>query len=191
MQHPQPQALRHLTQDDINEAAAVAYSENVRGTVQDYEAVISAILNRVRSGDRQFVDDGQQFTVRNVTHSKAHGDQFQGVHDDPKDPLYDKGRNYREFGSNHGQAAENARIAAENIAAHGPTHNRTFFIALEEGQRPTERERRNLGHNMQRVGQMGNVYLYAPAPPARRHQVARHQHDRPAGPHPHTPQHRR
>lgn len=74
-----PRAVRHLTQDDINEAAAVAYSENTEATVEAYEQIISAILNRVRSGNRQFVDPGQQFTVHNVVHSKSHGNQFQGV----------------------------------------------------------------------------------------------------------------
>lgn len=130
---PLPRAVRHLTQDDINEASAVAYSENVNGSVDEYEAIISAILNRVRSGDRQFVDPGQQFTVHNVIHSKKHGNQFQGVTENPNDA---SGTHYWKFASNHTPAAEKARIAAENIAAHGPTHDQRFFIVLNPRELP-------------------------------------------------------
>src|SRR5579864_2488408 len=178
---PQPQAVRHLTQDDINEAAAVAYSENVDGTLRDYEAIISAILNRVRSGDRQFVDPGQQFTVHNVTHSKAHGDQFQGVPDS---------MNYRGFAANHRQAAENARIAAEHIAAHGPGHRWMFFIAPRNGKLPRDRERGGLGHNMAQVDHTDNVYLYAPGQTP--HSAHRgHGHGRAMPPRSSPPQHER
>lgn len=182
-----PRALRHLTQDDINEAAAVAYSENTNGTVEAYEQIISAILNRVRSGNRQFVDPGRQFTVPNVVHSKSHGNQFQGV-----DRPGQEGKYYRDFANNHTPAAEKARTAAENIAAHGPTHGAKFFVALRPGQTPTAKQSGNLGNHMQQVGSpVGGVFLFEPAPAAHKQQgAAQHQHGKAAGPHPH-PHHRK
>ena len=184
MDKPQaPRAVRYLTKDEINEAAAVAYSENTNGSVEAYEQIISAILNRAHSGDRQFVDPGQQFTVHNVVHSKKRGDQFQGV-----DHKGEKGDNYRKFAGNHSSAAEQARIAAENIAAHGPTHGEKSFVVLRPGQTPTAKQMRNLGKNMRQVGTpVGGVFLFEPAPAPHKHQGAvRHQHGKAAGAHSHA-----
>lgn len=171
-----PQAVRHLTQDDRDTAAGVAYSENTRATVPEYEAIISVILNRARSGQRQFVDPDQPLTVENVMQAHARRrngqrgiNQFQGV----------GGANQQNFTHTHDPGSQNARSAAENIAAHGPTNRATFFIVTRDGNPPPTRQVQNLGRNLAQVGHEGSVYLYAPAPTppvARRH--ARQPHTR-------------
>src|SRR5215469_9217783 len=177
-----PQADRHLTQQDRDTAAGVAYSENTHATVPEHEAIISVILNRARSGQRQFVDPGQPLTVENVMQAHARRrngregtNQFQGV----------GGDNEQNFVRTHDQGSRNARTAAENIAVHGPTNRATFFIVTRDGNPPSTRQVRNPGRNLAQVGHEGSVYLYAPAPtPLVAHGRAGHPHSRSNPDHP-------
>jgi hypothetical protein len=160
-----PQAQAHLTADERDEAAAVAYSENTSGSVAEHEAIISVLLNRARSGDRQYVNQGQDVNLFNAAHATTRTrtgrdiQEFQGVDDN----------NYNDFVTGlvprqGAQGARNAQTAAANIAQNGPTTQATSII-VTGGRNPTRREEANLGHNMRQVGRVGNVFLYAPAPP--------------------------
>ncbi len=127
----------------------MAYSESTRGTVAEHEAVISVILNRAESGERQYVQRGQDVTVNNVIHAPR---QFQGV----------GGGQERNFAGMTDQGAQNARTAAANVAQNGPTTNATFFLATG-GTEPRADQVRRLG-NVHAVGRVGNIFLYAPGP---------------------------
>jgi hypothetical protein len=178
---PIPRAVRHLTRDNINEAAAVAYSENTTGSLAEHEAIISVILNRARSGERQYVDPDKPITVQNVIHGHARlrggglgRYQFQGV----------GGSNEENFAATNDQGSQNDRSAAENIAAHGPTNRATAFI-VTDGRAPTPGEVSRLG-KVQYLQRVGNVFLYEPKPSSKpahgntenhpKHFGARHPH---------------
>jgi hypothetical protein len=167
-ERPVPGAVRHLTQDDERRVANEAYGETARGSVAEHEAIISVILNRVRSGDRQYVDRGQEFTVPNViaAHTRRGTRQFQALDNDA----------YAQFGQANDQGTRNARTAAGNIAAHGPTNRATHFIVTPPNVQPTPRQVAALGH-VKPAGNVGNVYLYEDLPRTP-HKVAGHQHHR-------------
>jgi len=148
----QPQRER-LTQAEREAVAGVAYSETTGGTVAEHEAIISVILNRVQSGQRQYVNHGQHVNVHNVVHANTRGvPQFQGV----------GRRNERNFAHSNDAGAQSARNAAANITQTGPTNHATAFIVTRGGE-PTQRQEQNLG-NVHRVDRVGNVFLYEPGP---------------------------
>jgi hypothetical protein len=145
-----------------------AYGETARGSVAEHEAIISVILNRVRSGDRQYVDRGQEFTVPDViaAHTRRNTHQFQAIDNDA----------YTQFDQANDQGARNARTAAANIAANGPTNRATHFIVTPPNTQPTPRQVAALGH-VRPAGNVGNVYLYEDVPAARApHRARGHQH---------------
>jgi hypothetical protein len=175
-----PRALRYFLPAEEEEAAHLARSENTRGTVAEHEAVVSVILNRVQSGldqRRQYLDRGQEANVHNVINATTrHGiHQFQGL---------DNNEYRRNFAELHDQGAQNARTAAGNIAAHGPTNKATAFIITETDPRtgrPKQPELRTVSHlgHVHFVGQVEHVFLYAPDPPqaqTRPHATAAHHH---------------
>jgi len=177
-----PGVLRHLTPADAQEAAHESYFETQRGSVAEHEAIISTMVNRLRSPQRRhYVDRGQEYNVHNVVQAHArHGiHQFQGIDNQA----------YPGFENRHDQGAQNARTAAANIAAHGPTNNATAFI-VTDGRAPTRPQVTHLGH-VHFVGRVGNVFLYAEDAPSqprtRTHRVPGHH---PAA-HSPTPQRRR
>jgi hypothetical protein len=177
-----PRALRYLSPAEEEETAHLARSENTRGTVAEHEAVISVILNRVQSGldqRRQYLDRGQEANVHNVINATTrHGiHQFQGL---------DNNEYGRNFAVLHDQGAQNARTAAGNIAARGPTNKATAFIVTETDphtgrpKKPDERTVSHLGH-VHFVGQVEHVFLYAPnTPQARTRPQATAAHHHPA-----------
>jgi RHS repeat-associated protein len=150
-QPQQQQPQQHLTPAQQQAAGAVAYSEATRGTVAEHQAIISVIVNRAESHDRQYVNHGQQVTVENVINAR---NQFQGVN----------GRNAQQFPHANNQGAQNARTAAANVAQRGPANHATAFI-VTTGRQPTRAEVRRLG-NVHFVERVGNVFLYerGPAP---------------------------
>jgi spore germination cell wall hydrolase CwlJ-like protein len=160
-----PRAVRHLTEDDKQRVAHEAYGETARGSVQEHEAIISTILNRVRSGDRQYVDHGQEFTVANVigAHTRKGNHQFQAIDNDA----------YVAFSQANDQGSRNAQIAAENVAANGPTTHATAFI-VTNGRLPRSDEVSHLG-KVQFVQRIGNVFLYEPKPTPQPHGVVPHR----------------
>lgn len=158
-QPAQPQPQDRLTPEQRRVAAAQAYAEGTDATQAEHEAMISAMLNRANSGDRQYVNQGRAVNFENVMGATAPNgrNQFQGY----------RGRDYNAHftGAANNQGARNATAAAANISRNGPTNNATFYIATG-GQPPTQRQVRNLG-NVHQVGQVGRVYLYAPGPAPR------------------------
>jgi RHS repeat-associated protein len=150
----QPQQHQHLTAPQQQAAAAVAYSETTRGSVQEDEAIISVVVNRAESGDHQYVDRGRPVTVQNVIHARG---QFQGVN----------GRNARHFPNAHNAGAQNARAAAANVSQNGPTNHATAFL-VTGGREPAAAEIRGLG-NVHFVQRVGNVFLYEPGPTPAQH----------------------
>src|SRR5260370_6507194 len=116
---PPPRAARYLTQAEEQQTAPAAYSETTTGPVAEHEAIISVIENRRLSGQRQYVDRGQEATVDNIIHAHTQRGmhQFQGIDN----------KAYRGFGTRHHQEAQNARTAAgENPGprAHPPAPRR-------------------------------------------------------------------
>lgn len=154
-QQPQPPPQERLTPEQQRMAAAQAYAEDTNATQEEHEAMISVMLNRANSRDRQYVDHGQPVTFENVMRATAPNrlPQFQGF----------QGPNYRAHitGRADNQGARNGTAAAANISRNGPTNNATFYI--DSNTPPTPRQERGLG-NVHRVGQVGRVYLYAPGP---------------------------
>jgi len=149
----QPQQ-QHLSAPQQQAAALVAYSETTVGSVEEHQAIISVIVNRTESGDRQYVNHGRPVTVENVIHANG---QFQGVN----------GRNAQRFPRTHNAGAENARTAAANVSQNGPTNHATHFL-VTGGREPTAREVRRLG-NVHFAERVGNVFLYEPGPAPAQH----------------------
>jgi len=150
----QQQNQNQLTPGQQRLVGALAYSETTTGTQAEQEAIISVVVNRADSGDRQYVNRGQAVNVENVANATAPNGQreFQGV----------GGRNFNAFlnGPPNNPGARNAAAAAANISQHGPTNHATAFL-VTRGQAPTQRQVHNLGH-VHFVGRVGNVFLYAP-----------------------------
>lgn len=159
-QQPQPaQPQPRLTPEQQRIAAAQAYAEGTDATQEEHEAMISAMVNRANSGDRQYVNHGQAVNFENVMGATAPNgrNQFQGY----------RGRDYNAHftGAANNQGARNATAAAANISRNGPTNNATFYI-FHRGAEPTQREVRNLG-NVHFDHREGDVFLYAPGPAPR------------------------
>jgi hypothetical protein len=141
--------------EDQKERPAVSYSEKTDGTVAEHEAIQSTIMNRVASGERQYVDKGKPVNEFNVVHASK---QYRGVGK----------RNFSDYqrGIASGPGARNAAMANENLRRTGkPTNDATFFIVNPGGEPPTDQQVHRLG-NVVPAGRVGDVYLYKPNPPA-------------------------
>ena len=155
-QQPQPAQPRPwLTPRQERVAGAQAYAEGTDATQAEHEAMISAMVNRANSGDRQYVNHGQAVNFDNVMEARAPNGlhQFQGYHGDRYNDHFN--------GRVNNQGASNATAAAANISRNGPTNNGTFYIF--QAEEPTQRQARNLG-NVHFVRREGRVFLYAPGP---------------------------
>lgn len=147
-----PESHDQLVKDEV---AAEIYAEKTTGTVAEYSAIYSSMVNRVKTGDTQYVDSGQPITLENVlTHDSA----YQGI----------GGRNYENFF--HGDVPEsaiaNVRSAMSSVDKNGPVTDATFFIVRKGGAAPTTGELSALGNVVSaKQEKMGDVYLYKPSPP--------------------------
>jgi hypothetical protein len=54
---------------DRSDRAAMSYAEKTDGTVAEHEAMQSTVMNRVASGQRQYVKKGEPVTEKNVIHA--------------------------------------------------------------------------------------------------------------------------
>jgi len=125
--------------------------------VAEHEAMQSTIMNRVSSGERQFVDKGKPVNEYNVIHATK---QYQAVGTD----------RFQDYtgGKVNNSGARNAAKAAENLRRTGmPTNDATSFIVNQGGKAPSEKQVHALG-NVIPAGQVGDVYLYKPKPPEKR-----------------------
>lgn len=147
-----------LKDDNRTDRAAMSYSEKTHGTVAEHEAMQSTVMNRVASGERQYVDTGNLVNEYNVIHAPH---QYQGV----TKPDFLKYKS----GTTNNPDAQNAVKADENLKRTGkPTNDATFFIVNHGGKPPTAKQVHSLG-NVTPAGHVGDVYLYKPKPPATRH----------------------
>jgi hypothetical protein len=146
-----------------SDRAAMSYSEKEDGTVAEHEAIQSTVMNRVASGEKQYVGKGQAVNEHNVIHAP---NQYQGVPRGEKrrGPFLDY-----QAGKANGPGAANAEKADESLRRNGKaTNDATFFIVNPGGKPPTDRQVRNLG-NVEPAGHVGDVYLYKPKPPLKKH----------------------
>lgn len=132
-----------------SERAAIAYAELGRdGTLEEYEAVESTVMNRVTSGHGYWTQ-GRKLNEHNVVTTSGQYQAYEG--------------NRRDFdrylgGVAHDPGAENAMQADENLTRTGrPTTNAVSFIVHRDGSAPSDHEVWNLGHvgNADPTGKVG------------------------------------
>lgn len=137
-----------------NELGAMAYSELTTGTVEEYLAMESTVLNRVTSGLKSWVapkNRGHALTEDDVITAP---NQYQGV-----------GRqNYEDYRNGvDNRGAQNA-AQAERILRRTevPTTKAVSFIVHRDGSPPTDEEIMRLGPNLKPAEppKVGRVYLY-------------------------------
>jgi RHS repeat-associated protein len=108
---------------DRKEIAAEVYAEKTRASYDEYMAMISVILNRVDSEDKQFVDRGGDFTVHNVltAHTRNGDSQFQAYGTDL----------YQRFLTDDPRVDPRTRLkieaAVNAVFADGPNTDALFF----------------------------------------------------------------
>lgn len=138
--------------DTDKKEAAVVYSEKTDASLDEAKAIVSVIENRASSGDKQYVDKGQDVNVDNVIN---HANAFQGV----------GGKNYNDFMKDKatGDGAKNATAAVAAVHKDGTTNNATFFIVNAGGKAPSDHQVKQLGKvNKAEPEHTGDVYLYKP-----------------------------
>lgn len=138
-----------------SERAAMSYSEKTAGTVEEYQAMQSTVMNRGASGERQWVGKDQDVNEHNVVNAP---NQYQGVDE----------KNYKAYldGTAKDSGAQNAATADANLAKSGkPTTDATSFIVNPGGKAPTAAQIRALGRVQEATAkQVGDVHLYKPKP---------------------------
>lgn len=145
-----------------NREAAVAYGANTHGTVAEGEAVVSVIVNRVKSGLAQF-GCKKSCTVGDVL---SHKPGFAEV----GNPQY---KHYL-AGKANNKGAQNAAKAAKYVGKNGPTTNAMFYIENPGGGAPKPGEVKALGKvGPAKPSRVGGVYLYKVAPPSLPNQIGR------------------
>jgi len=118
-----PSAVRpiyNVTEVEKKELAAIAYAEDVRGTLEEHKAIVSSVLNRYLSGEKQFAEPGQEVTISNVIAAK---DQYQAFNKEAYLNALNGKPDYRA-----GYAS--AQRAVEYILKKGVTTNATFIHYL-------------------------------------------------------------
>lgn len=151
---PGPQRQTNAPAPGRTERGAMAYSEITDGTVAEYEAIQSTVMNRMANGHRYGVPTGSEVNEHNVIFAPH---QYQGV----------RGENYRRFttGQDNNRGTRNAEQADQNLRRTGrPTTNAVSFIVHQDGSPPTDEELMNLGRNVKPAEppKIGRVYLYEP-----------------------------
>jgi hypothetical protein len=156
--YPGPQRQTSAPTAPRTERGAMAYSELTRGTVEEYEAMESTVMNRVASGVKYWVDPenrGHALNEHDVI-TAQHPPQYLGVGE----------TNYELYRNGHDdQGARNAAQADEDLRRTGrPTTKAVSFIVHGDGSPPTDHEVMNLGRNLKPAEppKVGRVYLYEP-----------------------------
>ncbi|MGH9436353.1 MAG: hypothetical protein ACRD22_00300, partial [Terriglobia bacterium] len=143
-------AWARYVEREKEEIAAEIYGEKVHGTVKEYEAMASVILNRVNSGERQYVAKGMPITVHNVLHDPG---QF-GAEGNVPNLHFIRGdvNFFRRL---------TVMIAVDEVFARGPTTTAMSFIAPPGGGQPTAGDVKALGNVVPaNPPAIGEVYLY-------------------------------
>ena len=151
--YPGPQRQNNAPAPGRTERAAIAYAELGRGgSLEEYEAVESTVMNRVASG-HPYWTHGKELNEHSVVTTFG---QYQAYTGNRRD--FDR---YLE-GAAHDPGAENAMQADENLRRTGrPTTNAVSFIVHQDGSPPSDHEVWNLG-NVGRAEpyRAGRAYLY-------------------------------
>ena len=154
--YPGPQRQANAQVLPRTERGAMAYSELTRGTVEEYAAMESTVMNRVASGMKYWVDPDNRGHALNEHDVITAPQQYQGV----------GSQNYALYRSGYtDQGARNAAQADENLRRTGrPTTKAVSFIVHQDGSPPTDHEVMNLGRNLKAAqpAKVGRVYLYEP-----------------------------
>ena len=158
--YPGPQRQASAQTPSRTKRGAMGYSEIPDGSIEQYEAVESTVMNRVASGHKYWVDRGADLSEGNVI-AATEPQQYLGV-----------GRSeYKKYldGQVNNRGARNAEAADQNLRRTGkPTTDATSFIVHRDGSPPSDEEIFRLGHVVY-VGKVGRVYLYKDtAPPAKK-----------------------
>jgi RHS repeat-associated protein len=144
----QPQETS-VTPEQKKKMIAVVYSEKDTATVKESEAIASTIINRASSGDKQYVDRGEDVNIDNVL---THKPGYKGVN----------GRQYEEVMTG-AVTPKDAQTGVENVLETGVTTNGTFMVVRPGGAAPTAADLRALGNVTPATpAQIGDVYLYIP-----------------------------
>jgi hypothetical protein len=120
------------------ERAAMAYSEITDGSVAEYEAIESTVMNRMANARKYGVRPGGEANEGNLIFAP---NQYQGV----------GGPNYQRYimGEDDNQGTRNAQTADQDLRRTGrPTTKAVSFIVHQDGSPPTDHEVMNLGPNL-------------------------------------------
>jgi len=160
------QATDQTASQSRSDRAAMSYSEKADGSVAEHEAIQSTVMNRVASGDKQYVRSRRPVNEYNVIHAPH---QYQGVPSIQNLQRNGKSQFARyKSGAADSPGARNAAIADENLRRTGkPANDATFFIVNPGGKPPTDEQVHRLG-NVAPAGRVGDVYLYKPPPASKR-----------------------
>jgi hypothetical protein len=177
-------ACRHLTGREKQELMATAYSEDVNGSVAEYEAFMSTILNRANSGDPQFGGGRPPRNVHDVIHARR---QFGGVPSPQQEQRYVQQRRragkkipgspYLQFSSGDIDEGKKKDLnqALQNLLMNDyPTTAATAYIARGKGVAPTTADIKALGSIISGPENIGDAYFYRLSPtvtPVRRKQA--------------------
>ncbi len=156
--------LKNSTQEraqkqNEQEVEAEVYGEKTNGTVNEYKAMASVIVNRANSGSkagRQYVQKGQDVNIHNVVSNTKQLQAYGGT-------------NYNNFYNGSPKVSQttraNVETAVTSVFSQGATTKATFFIAPAGGA-PTCAEVRALGNvTPANPASVGGVYLYEIKPP--------------------------
>lgn len=151
--YPGPQRQTNALALPRTERGAMAYSEITDGTVSEYEAIESTVMNRIASGLKYWVDPADRGHALNEHDVITAPHQYLGV----------AGTNYELYRHGHDdRGARNAAIADENLRRTGqPTTDAVSFIVHQNGSPPSDEEIMRLGPNLDKqYERVGRVYLY-------------------------------
>jgi hypothetical protein len=154
--YPGPQAQGRSSAAGRTKRAAMSYGEVGSGPLEEHEAVQSTVMNRVASGQKYWVDKGDELSEENVINA-MHPRQYLAV----GRPEFDKYIHGEVNNLGTRNAAEADRILRQTGK---PTTDAVSFIVHPDGSPPTEEEIMHLGPNLISAGKVGRVYLYKLAP---------------------------
>jgi len=152
---PYSKSIQNQAQKDLSNIKGELYGENTAGTTKQFEAMLSVILNRVKSGERQYVNKGSKVTVKNVL---DHKQAFQARNSSSA----------RYFRAGKASPVEVLRVntAVKDVLSNGPTTNATFFISKEDNLAPSAHQTKELGNVAPASPKnIGGLYLYLPKSP--------------------------
>lgn len=152
--YPGPRRQTNVSAPSRTERGAMAYSEITDGTVAEYEAIQSTVMNRIASRQKSWVAKDKRDQPLNEDNVITAPHQYQGV----------GGTNYERYitEKDNNRGTRNAEQADRNLSRTGrPTSDAVSFIVHQDGSPPTDEEIMRLGPNLDpHYEKIGRVYLY-------------------------------